>query len=83
MTAPVTFELKEETISALDAYAARIDRPRNALVDEALEEWLALKQWQVEEIEAGIADADAGRFASDEEVAAIFAKYGASYGPDR
>jgi predicted transcriptional regulator len=29
-----------------------------------------------EEIERGVADAEAGRFASDEEVAAVFAKLG-------
>jgi predicted transcriptional regulator len=75
MTAPVTFELKEETISALDAYAARVDRPRSTLVNQALEEWLDLRRWQIEEIEAGIADADAGRFASDEEIESIVTKY--------
>jgi predicted transcriptional regulator len=83
MTAPVTFQLKQETISALDAYAARADAPRSTLVDQALEEWLDLKRSQLEEIEAGLADADAGRFATDEEVGAVFEKYGARYGADR
>jgi len=82
MTSPVTFELEEETISALDADAARIDRSRNALVDQAPGEWLAHQDWQREEIEAGIADADAGRFATGEEVAAVFARHGIAYGPD-
>jgi predicted transcriptional regulator len=80
MTFPVTFELEEGTVSALDAYAARVDRPRSALVNQALGEWLALQQWQLEQIEAGIADADAGRFATDKEVAAVFARYGIAYG---
>ena len=76
MTASVTFELEEETISALNAYAARIDRPRSTLVNEALEEWLALQKWQLEEVEAGIAEADRGEFVSDEEIDKIVAKYG-------
>ena len=76
MTASVTFELEEETISALNAYAARIDRPRSTLVNQALEEWLALQKWQLEEIEAGIAEADRGEFVSDEEIDKIVAKYG-------
>jgi len=33
---------------------------------------------QRDAIEAGIADADAGRFASDDEVAALFSKYRAA-----
>ena len=76
MSAAVTFELEEETLSALDAYAARIDRPRNTLVNQALEEWLAVQKWQLEEIEAGIAEADRGEFVADEEIARIVAKYG-------
>ena len=83
MTAAVTIELDEETLSALDAFVARLDRPRNALVSQALEEWLALQEWQLKEIEAGIADADAGRFATEEEVSAIVAKYGVRYSADR
>lgn len=83
MASPVTFELDDETLSALDDYAARVERPRSALVNEALAEWLAFQKSQVEEIEAGLADADAGRFASDEEVAAVFLKYGVRYGGDR
>ena len=82
MTA-VTIELDEETLSALDAFVAKLDRPRSILVGQALEEWLAVQEWQLKEIEAGIADADAGRFATEEEVAAVFAKYGVRYGADR
>jgi predicted transcriptional regulator len=83
MTAAVTIELDEETLSALDAFAAKLDRSRSALVSQALEEWLALQDWQIKEIEAGVADADAGRFATEDEVAAVFAKHGARYGADR
>jgi predicted transcriptional regulator len=80
MTAPVTIELEVETLTALDALVARSDLSRSALVNLALEEWLAAQASQMAEIEAGIADADAGRFAADEKVAAVFAKYGVKYG---
>ena len=73
MRAPVTIELEEQTLSALDALAARIDRPRSVLVNEALENWLAIQKWQLEQIEAGIAEADRGEFVSDEEIARIVA----------
>ena len=80
MTAPVTIEFDEKTLTALDAFVARSELSRNALVNLALEEWLAGQASQIAEIEAGIADADAGRFATDEEVAAVFAKHGVKYG---
>ena len=80
MTAPVTIEFNEETLTALDAFVARSDLSRSALVNLALEEWLAGQASQIAEIEAGIADADTGRFATDEEVAAVFAKHGVKYG---
>jgi predicted transcriptional regulator len=34
-----------------------------------------LEEWQLAEIRAGLDAADRGEFASDEEVASIFAKY--------
>jgi predicted transcriptional regulator len=34
-----------------------------------------LQAWQISQIEAGLREADAGDFASDEEVAGIFAKW--------
>ena len=80
MTAPVTIEFDEKTLTALDAFLARSDLSRSALVNLAIEEWLAGQESQLAEIEAGIADADAGRFATDEEVAAVFAKHGVKYG---
>ena len=78
MPAVITIELKEETLSALDAFAAKLDQSRDALVGQALEEWLSLQDWRLEEIEAGIADADAGRFVSDEEIARIVAGHDVS-----
>ena len=64
-------ELKER----LDTLAAAMERPRSWVVTRALEEFVAQEAWQVEEIRRGIAEADAGDFASDEEVEALFAKW--------
>jgi predicted transcriptional regulator len=52
-------------------------------VQEAVEDWLARQRAEVAQIEAGLAEADAGLFASGEEVAAVFAKYGVAYGGER
>lgn len=83
MTAPVTIDFEERTLAALDALAVRAEQSRSALVNLVLEQWLAAQAWEIAEIEAGIADADAGRFASDEAVAAVFARHGVQYGSDR
>jgi RHH-type rel operon transcriptional repressor/antitoxin RelB len=34
-----------------------------------------LQEWQIQQIEEGLREADAGDFASDEEVAAVFARW--------
>ena len=79
MPSAVTIQMKDETLAALDAYAHRIDQPRDLLVMQAVEDLLSEQSRQLERIDAGIADADAGNFASDEEVAAVFVQYGVSY----
>ena len=78
-----TISIDEATLTALDDLAARTASSRDALVHQALESYLELQAWQLKEIEAGVADADAGNFASDEEVAAVFAKHGVAYGAGR
>ena len=82
MTA-VTIQLDDKVLGELDALAAKIERSREDLLGEAVADYLAFQQWQVEEIEAGLAEADRGEFASDEEVAAVFAKFGVAYGGAR
>ena len=59
---------------ALDAIATAMDRDRSYLLNEAVQLYLELHQWQIAEIQQGIQEADAGDFASDEEVAEVFAR---------
>ena len=75
MTAPFTVRLEEETLQALDTLAAKTDRSRNWLVSRAIESYLSLNAWQIAKIEEGVAAADRGDFATDEEVEAVFSKY--------
>jgi predicted transcriptional regulator len=42
---------------------------------EAIEDYLARQEWQLAEIEAGLAEADRSDFANDDELARIVAKY--------
>lgn len=75
MTIAFTVRVDEDTIEALDVLAKRTNRSRAWLVRRAVEDYVALNAWQVGQIEAGIAAADRGEFASDEEVAALRFKY--------
>lgn len=75
MTAAFTIRLDDETLAKLDALAADTDRSRNWLAAKAIENYIELNVWQIERIKQGIAQADRGEFATEEEVEAVFAKY--------
>jgi predicted transcriptional regulator len=70
----VTFRLDREKREALDAIAVGMDRDRSYLINEAIALYLEMHQWQLEEIQKGVAEADAGDFATEEEVAAVFTR---------
>jgi RHH-type transcriptional regulator, rel operon repressor / antitoxin RelB len=61
----------------LDELAAATARTKSFVTVEALTSYLEAQSWQVREVQAAIAEADAGDFATDEQVNAVFAKYGA------
>ncbi|KRE13769.1 CopG family transcriptional regulator [Bosea sp. Root483D1] len=75
MTAAFTIRLDAETLAKLDALASDTDRSRNWLAAKAIENYIKLNAWQIEQIKAGLAEADRSEFATDEEVDAVFAKY--------
>lgn len=71
MTVRVSAELQDR----LDAIADAVDRPRSWVINRALETFVESEAWQIEEIKRGLAEADAGEFASDAEVGAMFEKW--------
>ncbi len=75
MTAAFTVRLDENTLGALDKLAEKTDRTRSWLVTRAVKEYVDLNAWQVSKIEAGIAAANRGEFASDEEVSRVRRKF--------
>lgn len=70
----ITFRLDREKRAALDALAAGMDRDRSYLINEAITLYLEMHQWQVEEIQRAVAEAEAGDFATEDEVAAVFTR---------
>ena len=75
MTAAFTVRLDEETLKSLDDLAAQTERSRSWLAAKAIEEFVALNAWKMAKIEEGIAAADRGDFASDEDMKKLRAKY--------
>lgn len=78
MPAPFTIRLDEPMLEALDRLAAKTERSRSWLVARAIEDYVALNAWQIEKIEAGIAAADRGDFATDADVARVRKKFAPS-----
>jgi predicted transcriptional regulator len=68
----VTCRLDNEAIAFLDMLGKNVDRDRSYLIKDAVSRYINMHRWQIEEIEKAIAEADAGEFASDEEVEAMF-----------
>ena len=73
----LSIELPEAVFSQVDALARDTARGPARVVSEALEQLLALEAWQVEDIKAGLREAETGEFASEAEVAEVFARHGA------
>lgn len=68
----VSFRTDQKKVKLLDSMAKRQRRDRTQLIDEAIENYIEIQQWQMEEIKSAVREADAGNFASDEEVRAVF-----------
>jgi len=72
MSKPVTFRLDDDKLQCLDQIASSMDRDRSYVLNEAVSNYLEVKQWHAEQIRQAIAGADAGEFATEEEVRAAF-----------
>lgn len=67
-TANFSIRLSEETRSKIDTLAQAVGRPRNYLITEAIERYIEEESWQIGEIQAGIAEDDAGLGVPHDEV---------------
>lgn len=72
---PIT--IRTAKVAEIDALAGAMDRSRNYIVNQAIEQYLEANTWQMERIRDGIAAARDGKVASAGEVfAGIAAKHG-------
>jgi predicted transcriptional regulator len=71
----ITLDLEPEKRLALDQIATELHCDRTDLLKHAIDLYLQTHQWQVNHILEGRRQADAGQFATDEQVAQAFAKW--------
>lgn len=70
-----TVRVPDDTAERLDQLAQKQDRSRSYLAAKAIEDYVAREEWQLAEIEAGLAEAESGKFASADEVARVIARH--------
>ena len=66
VSAPIT--IRTAKVSEIDALANAMDRSRNYIVNQAIEQYLEANAWQMERISAGIAAARDGKIIPADEV---------------
>jgi predicted transcriptional regulator len=67
--------LPDELANQLDMLATATGRSKSFLAGQAIRDFIERESWQINEITKAIGEADAGDFASDDEVRAISVKW--------
>ena len=73
--AAMSMRLPDELATRLGALAEATGRTKSFLAIQAIQDFVDREAWQIAEIRQGLREADAGDFASDEETAALDAKW--------
>lgn len=71
----ISFRTRKSQIHQLDALAKQQHRDRTQLIEEAIEQYVALQHLYLARIDEGIQAADRGEFATEEQVQAEFARW--------
>ena len=75
MSEVMTIRVDRKTKSRLEKLAKAMDRTKSYVAAEAIRAYVDLNEWQIAEIRAALREADAGDFASEEEVRAVMKKW--------
>lgn len=80
MSEVMTIRVDRKTKARLEKLAKVMDRTKSYVAAEAIRAYLHLNEWQIQEIKAALKEADAGDFATEEEVQAVMRKWGRGAG---
>lgn len=75
MSSVVSIRADSALLSQFTSLAEATGRTRSFLINQAMREFVEREFWQVAAIQKAVQEADAGDFATSEEVAAIDAKW--------
>ncbi|HSZ63661.1 MAG TPA: CopG family ribbon-helix-helix protein [Terriglobales bacterium] len=67
-SAVLTLRLDAKLKNQLDRLSKSMNRSRSFVAAQAIQEYVSVNEWQINEIKKGLAEADAGDFATDEEM---------------
>lgn len=71
----INVRLPEALYQQIEELAKATARTKSFLAVDALTKYVQSESWHVHDIHAGIQEADAGDFASDDQVQSVVAKY--------
>ena len=71
----MTIRLDEALKSRLSALARTMQRSKSFLAAEALRDYVELNEWQLQEIETAVKEADADDFASTDQIRSVLSKW--------
>ncbi len=71
----LTLKLAEETLASLEKLASETGRSPHQLAEEALARFVDYETWKSEKIRSAMRRADAGDFATDDEMDEVFDRY--------
>ena len=72
----LSLRVPQAIVEQLGLLADATGKSRNFIAVQAMQDFIEREAWQVAEIQQAIKEADAGDFATDEEVQAVFNKWG-------
>ncbi len=75
-TSRVSFVTETKKRARLDQIATVFGTNLSAVINDALDQYIDLHEWQLKHIQAGVEEAKQDDFAADEEVDAFFSEYG-------
>jgi RHH-type rel operon transcriptional repressor/antitoxin RelB len=74
-SAVLTLRLDAKLKKQLDRLSKSMSRSRSFVAAQAIQEYVSVNEWQIAEIKKGLAEADAGDFATGEEVQQVMKKW--------
>lgn len=75
MSTTMTVRLEDDVKDRLDQLAQATHRSKSFLASEAIREFVETNEWQIGEIQAALREADAGDFASEQDLEALAKKW--------